>query len=208
MLHLFLWKFIELREQGTVKLTRIQRLSLEQYENLIAKLLTVPSGGLLAVILSVAMFQTLSECFGLNWEIEWQGVNVADRAAGAGGDITVRSGEKVILADEVTERSIDKNRVVAKFNTKIAVHGLENYLFLFTQSAPAREARDAAQHYFGQGHDISFLPIAPWLVSCLGTIGCKCRKIFHEKILTLMDQRTVPAHIKIAWNEKHADLLT
>jgi hypothetical protein len=207
ILRLILWKFVELREQGKIELTRIRRLSVDQYEELIGKLLNVPSGGLLPVILSVAMFQTLSECFGLNWEIEWQGVNVADRASGVGGDITIRSSGKIILAVEVTERTIEKNRVVATFNTKIAVHSLDDYLFLFTESAPEREARDVAQHYFGQGHDISFLPIAPWLVSCLGTIGPRCRKIFNEKALALMDQSTVPAHVKIAWNEKHVQLL-
>jgi hypothetical protein len=207
ILRLLLWKFIELREEGKIELARIQRLSVDQYEELIRKLLDLPSGGLLPVLLAVAMFQTLSECFNLNWVVEWQGLNVADRASGMGGDITIRSSGKVLLAVEITERTIEKNRVIATFNTKITVHGLEDYLFLFARSAPEKAARDVAQQYFGQGHEITFLPVGPWLVNCLGTIGSKCRKIFSEKMLVLMDQPTVPAHVKIAWNEKHAELL-
>lgn len=207
VLRLLLWKFIELREQGKIDLARIQRLSLDQYQKLIDGLLQVPSGGLLPVLLSVAMFQTLRECFELDWEINWQAINAADRASGVGGDITIRSKGTTILAVEVTERVIEKSRLVATFNTKVAVHGLQDYLFLFTDSAPEAEARVAAQQYFGQGHDISFLPIASWLVSCLGTIGPGCRRLFNERVLALMDQPTVPAHVKIAWNETHAMLL-
>jgi SacI restriction endonuclease len=206
-LRLLLWKFIELREQGNIELTRIQRLSLDQYGQLIRELLQIPSGGLLPVLLSVAMFQTLKECFHLDWEVEWQSINVADRASGVGGDVTIKSSGKTILSVEVTERSIDRNRVVSTFNTKIAAHGVEDYLFLFGDTAPEPEARAAAQQYFGQGHDISFLPVVSWLLNCLGTVGARCRKIFSEKALALLDQPTVPAHVKIAWNEKHTALL-
>jgi hypothetical protein len=207
ILRLLLWKFVELREQGKIELTRIQRLSLDQHQRLLEGLLQVPSGGLLPVILSVAMFQVLKECFNLDWTIGWQGINAADRASGVGGDITVTSKGVPVLAVEITERPIDRNRVVSTFNTKIAVHGLQDYLFLFSQSPPEPEARAAAQQYFGQGHDISFLPVATWLVSCLGTIGATCRKIFTENILVLLAQPSVPAHVKIAWNEAHAALL-
>lgn len=153
------------------------------------------------------MFQTLKKCFNLDWEVEWQGINAADRASGVGGDITIRSGRKTLLAVEITERAIDRNRVVSTFNTKIAVHGLEDYLFLFGNAPPDAEAQAAAQQYFGQGHDISFLPVVSWLISCLGTVGTSCRKLFNENALALLDQPTVPAHVKIAWNEKHSALL-
>lgn len=207
ILRLLLWKFIELRETGRIELTRIQRLSLDQHQKLIDHLLQVPSGGLLPVLLSVAMFQTLQECFELDWNVEWQGINAADRATGVGGDVTITSGTKTILAVEITERAIDRNRVVSTFNSKIAVHGLQEYLFLFSHTPPDSQARDVAQQYFGQGHDISFLGVAQWLVSSLATIGADCRKTFTEKALALLEQPQVPAHVKIAWNEAHAALL-
>ena len=207
VLRSLLWKFIELREQGSVQLSRVQRLSVEQYERLLAEMLQFPSGGLLPVYFAVAMFQTLGACFKLDWEVQWQGINEADSAAGAGGDITIRSDGKVRLAVEVTERPIDENRVVTTFNTKIVAHGLEDYLFLFTIRPPAAEARFAARQYSGQGHDITFLGITPWIVSWLGTIGPACRRDFTERVLTLLDQPSTPGRIKIAWNEKVALLL-
>jgi hypothetical protein len=202
-----LWKFIELREKGRVQLSRVQRLSIEQYERLLNDMLQVPSGGLLPVCFAVAMFQTLAECFMLDWEIESQGINAADSAAGVGGDITIRSGGAVRLAVEVTERQIERNRVVTTFNTKIVTHGLEDYLFLFTFDQPAADARAVAEQYSGQGHDISFLPLAPWIVSCLGTIGPSCRRRFTERLIELLDQPSTPARVKIAWNEKVGSLL-
>jgi hypothetical protein len=87
-LRYLLHAFVALRDAANVPLARIHRLSLEQYDVLISALLQVPSGGLMPVLLSVAMFETLKNGFNLAWEIEWQGINVADRASGVGGDIT------------------------------------------------------------------------------------------------------------------------
>lgn len=202
-----LLRFIRLREAGCVELTRIQRLNLDQYGELISGLLHVPSGGLLPVLLSVAMFQTIKDCFKLSWTIDWQGINAADSQSGAGGDITILEGKRTLLAVEVTERAVDKSRVVSTFNTKIAFHGIEDYLFLFAKTHPSREAREAAKQYFGQGHDISFVQVDYWIISSLATIGTVCRKKYLEKILTLLDQPTVPAHLKIAWNDKISALL-
>jgi hypothetical protein len=124
LLRYLLYRFVALRDASTITLARIARLSLDQYEHLIDGLLQTPSGGLLPVLLAVAMFNTIRKCFNLDWEIEWQGINVADRASGVGGDITVKRSGKIMLAVEVTERPIDRSRVVATFNTKIAPYGM------------------------------------------------------------------------------------
>ena len=101
------------------------------------------------------------------------------------------------------------NRVVSTFNTKIALHGLEDYLFLFSQTPPEADARAAAHNdKLGQGPISVFLPVAGWLVKLsLGTIVAPCRRLFAEKVIGLLEQPTVPAHVKVAWNEKHASLL-
>lgn len=201
-------EFVRLREAANIQLARIARLSLEQYRILIAGMLRVPSGGLIPVLLSVAMFETLKECFKLEWVIEWQGINVADRASGVGGDITIKeNGDTVVLAVEVTERPIDRSRVVATFNTKIAVHGISDYLFFFGNAAPGEEAKEAARQYFAQGHDISFLSVEEWLVHSLGTVGPMCRKLFTDKFLDLLGSRDVTAGLKMAWNDQVKTLL-
>lgn len=93
-----LYQFVELRNAATIPLARIRRMSMEQYEKLLEGLLQLPSGGLIPVLLVVAMLRTIKQCFSLSWEIECQGINVADKASGAGADITVRQAGIVILA--------------------------------------------------------------------------------------------------------------
>jgi hypothetical protein len=208
VLRLLLFRFVELREAANITLVRIQRLSLEQYATIIGGLLSTPSGGLLPVLFSVAMFNTIKRCFNLDWEIQWQGINVADRASGAGGDITIRQNQAVVLAVEVTERPIDRSRVVSTFNAKILPHGIADYLFLFGAATPDGGARAAGQQYFSQGHDMSFLPIREWLVNCLGTIGSRCRPIFMDELLGLLDNPSIPAAVKVAFNERVRGLTT
>ncbi|MDP6455505.1 MAG: restriction endonuclease, SacI family [SAR202 cluster bacterium] len=103
LLSFLMHKFIELREATQIPLIRIQRMSLEQLGILSTSLLDTPSGGRFPQFLVVATIQVIKERFGLDWDISWQGINVADTASGAGGDITVSSGDQVIFACEVTE---------------------------------------------------------------------------------------------------------
>jgi hypothetical protein len=197
-----LYRFIELRDSANVTLAQVRRLSIEQHETLIDGLLATPSGGLLPVLLTVAMFHTLRECFGLGWEVGWQGINVADSASGVGGDIIVKREGRLVLAVEVTERPIDRSRVVSTFNTKISPHGIEDYLFFTTATVPTEDAKMAARQYFAQGHEISFLQVKPWLVNSLGTLGPKGRAVFTTEFLKVLGGRDVSASVKIAWNEQ------
>lgn len=201
LLRYLLCAFVRLRDAAQITLARIQRLSLEQYGSLTDSLLQTPSKGLLPVLLSVAMFETIKNHFNLDWEIQWQGINVADRATGVSGDITITKGGTVILTVEVTERPIDRSRVVSTFNTKIAPQGIDDYLFFFSNSAPEEGAKTAARQYFAQGHDISFLSVKDWLINSLGTIGTKGRVLFTKEFLKLLESSQVPAAIKVAWND-------
>ena len=196
-----LYRFIKLRSVSNIPLSRIGRLSLEQYKNLISMLLQVQSGGLIPVLLSVAMLRTIKLSFELPWEIEWQGINVADKASGVGGDIVVSQDGSVVLAIEVTERPVDKSRVVSTFNTKIVRGGIGDYLFIYSSFPPTEDARQAAHKYFSQGHEINFLNVTEWIVHNLGTIGAKYRAIFTQEMLALFDTRDVPASVKVAWND-------
>jgi len=186
-----LYRFVMLRDASNILLFRISRLSLEQYRALVTKLLQVQSGGLIPLLLAVAMLRTIQLCYSLDWEIEWQGINVADKASGAGGDIIVKEKNAVILAIEVTERPIEESRVISTFNTKIIRSGIEDYLFIYSSSLPSDSARQVAKTYFSQGHEINFLQIQEWIVNNLGTVGAKCRSIFTREIIKLFDTRAV-----------------
>ncbi|MBI4308260.1 MAG: restriction endonuclease, SacI family [Chloroflexi bacterium] len=200
-LHYLLYKFAELREKARIPLSRLQRLSLDQYDALLAGLIETPSGGRFPVLVVVATFRAIKEFFGLDWRIEWQGINVADTASGAGGDIRVASGDRVLMVAEVTERPIDRSRVVATFTTKIAPFEIENYLFFVKSSAPTPEAKQQAYRYFAQGHEVNFLEIKSWILMVLATIGKQGRAIFNKVLLELLDSRDVPAALKVTWNE-------
>lgn len=196
---LLLHFFLILRHKSSVRLARIAQLNLDQQRRLIEALLDTQSGGLLPVLLAVAVFQTLNKCYDLGWKVEWQGINVADRASDAGGDITIRRDGEIHLAVEVTERVVESARVVSTFNTKILRKGILDYLFLVTHKPPV-ETQEVANKYFAQGHDINFLDIGTWITQILGTIGRDCRQIFTKELQDLLDQPTTSATLKVRWN--------
>jgi hypothetical protein len=202
LLRYILYRFIELREEAEISLSRIQRISLEQYDALISGLLATPSGGRFPVLLVVATFKAIKSFFNLDWEITWQGINVADRASGAGGDITVKRNNEVMMAAEVTERPVDRSRIVTTFNTKIAPSGLEDYLFFVKLSGVDSEAKKQVRQYFAQGHEVNFLEIKDWIINCLATIGSRGRAVFNKELLNLLDAPDIPRTLKVAWNSQ------
>jgi hypothetical protein len=152
--------------------------------------------------LVLATFRAIKDYFRPDWEIEYQGISVADAAAGAGGDITVRSAGQVVLSAEVTERPIDLNRVAATFNTKIAPNGIEDYLFFVRLVGVAPEATVQARQYFTQGYEVSFLEIRQWILMTLATIGPRGRDAFSRNMITLIDAPDMPRAVKVGWNEQ------
>jgi hypothetical protein len=158
--------------------------------------------------LAAATFQTIKQTFNLPWEINWQGINVADRAAGVGGDITILRGSELIMAVEVTEREIDRNRVIATFAAKIAPANIRDYIFLFSDVEPAGEAKEAARIFFAQGYDLNFMPVKEWIHFILGTLGPAARESFAVNLLELLQDNRVPAALRVTWNEQIATILS
>ena len=129
---------------------------------------------------------------------------MADRASGAGGDITINKAGQVIMAAEVTERPIERSRVVSTFNTKIAPGSIEDYLFLVKPQGLTPDAKLQARHYFSQGHEVNFLEIKNWILMCLATMGKKGRAIFNHVLVNLLDAPDIPKSLKVSWNEQIA----
>ncbi len=194
-------RFIELRESHNITLKRISKPNLEQLSCLIKGMLTIKSGGRIPALLATAMFQTISECHALGWEVEFQGVNVADKASGALGDITIRKDGTLVLGVEVTERPIDQARVTLTFNQKVSPSGLADYLFI-TTARPEDDALAAARRYTSVGHEMNFVPLVEWLVHNLATVGPACRSLFQAKMIELLGAQGVPAEMRVAWNDK------
>jgi len=195
-----LYRFVLLREESNIPLARIHRLSLRQYGSLIERLLQTPSGGLLPVLVVASMLRAIKDTFELDWAIDCQDINVSDRSARAGGDITVSRGGSVLMAVEVTERAVDEARVVSTFRTKIAPAGIADYIFLVNLELIEDAAIRQADHYFAQGHEMNFVDIRGWILNSLVTIGQSGRASFNERLQEALSAGATPQQVKAAWN--------
>lgn len=205
LLRYLLYRFVELRERSAIQLVRLSRISLEQVRQLTEALLSQKSGGLMPLLLSIAMLKAVSNVYQLSWKVEWQDINVADRASGAGGDITVWEGDRIRMAIEVTERTIDQTRVEATFQSKLSPLSIHEYLFAFTGPRPAEEAYRTAYVLFAQGHEVGFVRVSDWIYYNLATAGAKGREAFLEEAVKLLEE--APATVKMLWNEVVRQLL-
>lgn len=197
-----LQRLIILRNAAQIPLARIGRFSIEQYNQLLTELVNHKSGGLLPVLITVAFFQMLAEQHSLDWEISWQGINVADNATGAEGDVTIKSAAgTTILAIEITERPLDQRRIVSTFNTKIILNDVREYLFIYTNTAPDDSAIQAAKNLFSQGYDINFANIVELIINNFLALPASARAIFTNKMLVLLATKEVPATVKVKWND-------
>jgi hypothetical protein len=203
-----LYCFVLLREQAKIELVKLERISLNQYKRLISGLLTTPSGGLFPFILVLAMVETVVRLFSVSWEVEFQGINVADKASGAGGDITVKEQGSIVLTIEVTERSVDVPRVQATFKDKIVASTLSDYVFLVHLERIGDAAKQQAEKYFPHGYDVNFVDIQEWLINTLVTIGVKGRKYFQDRIVCHLSGDQIPKVLKVAWNVEIENLTT
>lgn len=198
-------EFLRLREGASIPVSRLSRMSLEQYDTLMQGLLDTPSGGRFPVLLVAAAFEAVRAHFGLRWQIECQGINVADGPSGAGGDITIRDGPRILMAAEVTERSVDGARVLATFQAKILPQGIEDYLFFLTRDAEA-SAFEHARRYFPQGHEVNFVEVKNGILMTLATLGASGRSAFNRALVARVESGGVPASLKVAWNDEIARL--
>lgn len=194
-------RFIRLRESTNILLKKTDRPNLELLSILTEELLKVKSGGRLPVVLAVAMFRTLSECHKLGWEVAFQGINVADKASGAVGDITITKAGSILLGVEVTERPVDSGRVELVFDDKVSPKGLTDYLFITTHK-PEPDAITKARGYTAVGHEMNFVDLHPWLIHNLSTVGPACRAIFQSHVIKQLEEEGIPADLKVAWNDK------
>jgi hypothetical protein len=201
LLRYHLYRFILLRETSQIELIRPKRLSLPQLEDIISSLISTASGGRFPVFLVVATFAAIRERFGLNWDVRVQGINVADSASGAGGDVTVVEDGRIVLAAEVTERRVDKSRVVATFDTKIAPCAIEDYLFVVKDNDDVAAAMEQARRYFSQGYEVNFVEIKCWICAVLAVLGVKGRSAFVSELTSNLSADDVPVALKQAWND-------
>jgi hypothetical protein len=200
-LRILLHRFAALRESSAVPISKLNRASLTQYDQIVDSLLRLPSGGRMPVVLIVSVLKGIKTHFGLGWEIQSQGINEADAAKGAGADISVYSSGNLVLSAEVTERTVDKARIISTFNTKISPAALEDYLFFVNEPGATDDARVQAGRYFAQGSEVNFVDIRTWARMSLVTMGKGGRAAFNASLTDLLAADDMPRSIKLGWNE-------
>lgn len=196
-----LCRLVELREKSDIRLLRLNRIGATQYRELISGLLKVPSQGRLPVMIVVSILYAVKAHYSLTWTIEFQGINQSDAARGAYGDVTIKDGERVVLAAEITERKVDKPRLVATFNSKISPDGLKDYVFFVKLPSPTEEAYEQAAQYFAQGSEVNFVDILTWSWVSLVTIGQTGRDAFNAQLTLMLTADDVPRSVKVSWND-------
>lgn len=197
-----LYRFASLRQEADIQIARLPRISLSQYESLISGLLSIPSGGRIPVILVLSMLETISKVFRLEWVIEYAGINVADVAAGASGDITVRSAGATVMVLEVTERPVQASRVQSTFRTKIAASGVADYVFMIDKRRISPDAAEEANKYFAQGYEINFVDVSSWVLMCLATVGAPGRSEYNKRLTNQFQSPELPKAVKTGWNKE------
>lgn len=195
------FRFVLLRERTQIAVVRVPRMSLEQCNELARRLLAKPSGGRFPVVLVLAGLKSLKEVLNLDWEIDYQGINVADSASGALGDITVRSQQRVVLVGEVTLRPVTKQRFLATLNDKVIPRAIRDYLFFCGSSGIEPEVEDLARQYFSHGYEVVFVDIHEWLREVLATLGSEGRAKFCSLLADIIGGDDLPAACRMAWND-------
>ncbi len=203
-----LYCFVLLREEQSVELIGLERVSLQQCRRLLRRLLSRQSKGIFPQVIVVSMVEAVIERFGLDWEAHFQQINVSDRAAGVEGDITVldkASGDTVVVV-EVTERSVDRSRVRSAFQEKVSPASVRDYIFAVHLNRVQPEAIEQAERYFHFGYDVNFVDIHEWVCNCLATVGAPGRNVFLSRLIAHLSADWIPATLKHAWNEEIAHL--
>lgn len=195
-----LWCFVRLREESRVEVLRLERISLPQYDAIVRDILQKPSGGLLPLLVVLAAVEAIAQTFDLHWVVDHQGINVADAASAVGGDITIKSEEQTLMVIEVTERPVDRSRLVDTFRSKIA-HLRTEYVFMVHFTSVDPEAHEQASRYFAQGHEVNFVDITEWLNNTLASLGSRGRTIFQDRMVALLSEPGVPQMVRLAWND-------
>ena len=148
------------------------------------------------MLVSRALFEAVNEFYRCGWSIDCQGVNSADGATGTPGDLTIRRGEEIVKAIEVTERPIGVTRVETTFHTKIATNAVRDYLFIYTSAVPDEGVYDVAKIYFAQGYDVNFIKLTNLAAAVFAAGDASMRRMFMDRMLGCCGREMSPRRLR------------
>jgi hypothetical protein len=104
---------------------------------------------------------------------------------------------------EVTERPVNRARLLETFKTKIARQEEPgDYVFMVRLETIDPAVVEQAERYFAQGYDVNFVDITEWLRNTLASLGRPGRQAFQERMVAVLSSPEVPRLTRLAWNEE------
>ncbi len=150
------------------------RVSADQCESAFARFIEEASGGEAPLLAATALFRVIGRRFSLFDSVMRQGINEADSATGASGDIQCFRGEppQVVLSVEVKDRELTLLELNSSI-TKARQAGVTELLFAApaVSQADAEEAQKRIREEWAQGTNVYRLSLAELLHSVIAFVG-------------------------------------
>ncbi len=180
------------------------RISLPDLREILREFLADSSGGLRPLVVATALMRIFGEGFSLFSRVESQGINEADAASGALGDIMCHAEDgNILLAIEVKDRELTLTDTDASIRkSRQSGDSLSNLLF----AAPRIRQHDresietSIQSAWATGLNIYHVDIVDFATHGLVLLDESWRPKFLREIGLELDTRGDPVHRR-SWNE-------
>ena len=195
-------RFVELQVTYPVP----QRVSLDQVVSVTSELLDLKSGGEASLVVVAALLRVFAKATGSFERVTRQGINEADAASNAPGDVLCfRAGESLpALAVEVKDRALTLLELNATIQKARETRTTE---ILFAADSPATseqaDIESRIRQEWGQGTNIYHVEIADLIHAVFPLLGSDARVDFLREIGNDFDANAIQPAIRTSW----ADIL-
>ena len=169
-----------------------RRISLAQLCGLLDQYLYISDGGLRPMIVATALMRTLGEAFSIFTRVESQGLNEADAASGAPGDVSCfGADEALVLAVEVKGHNLTYVELGSTILSARAA-GVENILFATPgiASADTEDIENRIGEEFASGSNVHQISINDLARATFSLLGEDWRVRFIRAICDELDARS------------------
>ena len=180
------------------------RISAVQCESALAQFIEDASGGEAPLIAATALFRIIGGRFSLFDSVSRQGINEADSATGASGDIQCSRGDppEMVLSVEVKDRALTLVELNSSI-TKARQAGVTELLFAAPALAQADEANAEKRIHeeWAQGTNVYRLSLAELLRVALALAGEEARVILFREIGNEINATATQPALRTRWAE-------
>ena len=180
-----------------------RRISLSQLCGLLDQYLYISDGGLRPMIVATALMRTLGEAFSIFTRVESQGLNEADAASGAPGDVSCfGAGEELVLAVEVKGHDLTYVELGATILSARST-GVQNILFA-TPGIASVDREDIERRIddeFASGSNVHQISINELARAAFSLLGEDWRVRFVRAICDELDARSTDPADRVRFAE-------